>query len=487
MAGCRGILLTTILTQVAICQETVPLENFGLLVPTRSVFVAKGKVQQQVQIFVPAFADLTAYKEQLNSLDAIVTALKEIPGLARNTPQYREVGHILKNIGDSSQLIAAFLGFIHNYYEKDKPAKQGSSCSMNYPEISPTTLAQVVRQVNNLKSKIKLTATSEELAANDNQMLMDTLDHLTKIQEVISDEAEILRARLTTLEELTNKIISGNTLVAIQSRSCVLNGDIEESKLMDCIKSGTGLACTVSISHTINEVTVTLYTPVVYSKVRLSGNHPSQFIVKGESWALLSCEEDLKNPELDSYDFCHYTPIINECSRALDKQDISELTKHCNLIFTDEEEVIFTDYGILVPEKYTSIKILGAPDRIILDKPPLIIRTAGNISLTGEGQEIIIKPPTMFSSEKVIKSWLTEEDKAKLVRSAKISKFVGEIDGPEIADFVFFLLLTIIIPIVAFLCKHAVRPTVFYQVNEDKMRKKENLETNKALIKHGHV
>jgi hypothetical protein len=137
----------------------------------------------------------------------------------------------------------------------------------------------------------------------------------------------------------------------------------------------------------------------------------------GLVWKVLSCPED-KDNTFDNFDHCQQGELKNKCSEQFDTEKIEPYLTHCKFERKVPKTSEITEEGILIQGMDLEIQLLSAindprPEQVT-QKPPLLI-TGNKLSKIMKGEfEEIIYPRADSAQEKILDSWLTEDDILKL-------------------------------------------------------------------------
>jgi hypothetical protein len=124
------------------------------------------------------------------------------------------------------------------------------------------------------------------------------------------------------------------------------------------------------------------------------------------------------NKNLDSFDLCKQVKIESDCVDALGRETIEPYLEKC--YFEKAEPVLsqITMEGVLVQGKDLDIHLLDSltdyrPDKVS-KAPPMLIITNKIVRILKDEFEKTIHPKAQVSAEKIIESWLSEDDIASL-------------------------------------------------------------------------
>jgi hypothetical protein len=266
----------------------------------------------------------------------------------------------------------------------------------------------------------------------------------------VNDVNKKLLDRVNLLEQISNRILDPEVLTAIQAIGCINWAEIEVTKIINSEKISTGLLSTVEVSILDNRIKAQFYSILNYNGIQLSLEGGNYLVKIGSAWKVLLCPED-KDDILDNFDHCQQVELKNKCSEQFESEKLEPYLTHCKFEKRIPKTSEITDEGILIQGMNLEIQLLNAindprPERVT-QKPPLFITGSKLIKIIKRDFEEIVSPRTDSAQEKIIDTWLTEDDISKLKNMVPDEGILTIEDYLEMAGGVLLLVLSILVGI----------------------------------------
>jgi hypothetical protein len=428
-------------------QQTLGQNKLGLVVKNRELQLAKGEQKRQVDITVYVSKTYADYLPFMDKLREHLKTIKAIPGLSNTTTQYQEIGHIIVNIEQEINVIEMGLKTIVKFVDSTNTKTVSSQCTLGWLNYEPSLIENLVKELTVIISGLKTDSTSATLSATKGEY-QDLVITLGEIRGTILIVSQKLLARVNLLEILSNGKLDPEVLTGIQAIGCVPLGEMENSKVLGCEKTSTGLLCTLEIGILEHKTKAVLYTLVNYNGVQLDLEGTDYLVNIENKWKTLSCMEDL-DKSLDSYDNCLQKEWNGECGNVLGQEKLDSYLKHCKFIKKNPSLTEIVDEGILVQGTEVEIELLidltdHRPARLY-QKTPLLISTGKLVRVRQEGYEETAYPRKAVSTDQIITSWLTSDDILELEKQVNGSINLDLEDYLEITGGAFLLLLSVVV------------------------------------------
>jgi hypothetical protein len=440
-----GLLFPTLLQQVTIKVQA----KLGLIYRTKEVSLARSERTRQVDIFVPVTKSYSEYESAVNKTVDIYKKLKAIPGLANTTTQYKEVGHVLESIGTDLKFIEASLKVMTAFKDRNNPKVPSTKCSARWVTYEPNWLESIVKELGVVTKGMNEDSTSATLTANKEEY-KTLVSILKQVSSIVNDVNKKLLDRVNLLEQISNRILDPEVLTAIQAIGCINWAEIEVTKIVNSEKISTGLLSTVEVSILDNRIKAQFYSILNYNGIQLSLEGGNYLVKIGSAWKILLCPED-KDDILDNFDHCQQGELKNKCSEQFDSEKLEPYLTHCKFEKRIPKTSEITDEGILIQGIGLEIQLLNAindprPERVT-QKPPLFITGSKLVKIIKGDFEEIVSPRTDSAQEKILDTWLTEDDISRLENMVPEDGIFTIEDYLEMAGGVFLLVLSILVGI----------------------------------------
>jgi hypothetical protein len=440
----------TVVTLVICLQQVYGQNKLGLVIKNRELQLAKGEQKRQVDITVYVSKTYPDYLPSVNQLRDHLKTIKAIPGLSNTTTQYQEIGHMIVNIEQEINLIELGLKSIINFMNPTNTKTASTQCTLGWPNYDPNLIENLVKELDIIIAGLKTDSTSATLASSrpEYQELVTTLGEIRSTILMVSQK---VLARVNLLEILSNGKLDPEVLTGIQAIGCVPLGEMENSKVLGCEKTNTGLLCTLEVGILENKIKAVLYTLVNYNGVQLDLNGTDYLVNIDNKWKRLSCIEDL-DKSLDSYDNCVQKEWNDQCGAALGQEKLDSYIKHCTFVKKEPILTEIVEEGILVQGTNLEIELLidlmdHRPTRIY-QKTPLLISTGKLVRVRQGEYEETAYPRKGVSTDQIITSWLTPEDIRLLEKQVHDSVNLDLEDYLEITGGAFLLILSVLVGVI---------------------------------------
>jgi hypothetical protein len=395
-------------------------QKLGLIHKTQEIYLARGEDKRQVEILLPVSHTLDEFKVPFNNIKSYFVKIRDIPGLASTTDHYKTVGYLLKQIENDINVLDVSLGVLCSYRDLNNEETLSGKCEITWKNYKPSYLEEYSKILQTLTTGISATSDAAYFTTNQDK-LKDIKALLEQMALLVGQANKAIFDRVKIMDLLSNKKMDAEVLVGIQQKDCTLKGELENSEILSCKKTKDGLLCILEISVLTNQEKVDVYSLINYEGVQLKFEEGNYLVKHGLNWYGLKCEKDL-NEHLDSFDICQQTKLDSDCINAyLD-----------NCLFEKTEPTLsqITMEGILVQGKDLEVQLLDSltdhrPDKIS-KAPPMIIVTNKIVRILKNEFEKTIHPKAQVLTEKIIDSWLTDDD---------ISSLKNKIAIKEILDF----------------------------------------------------
>jgi hypothetical protein len=303
--------------------------------------------------------------------------------------------------------------------------------------------------------------------------------------QLVGQLNNVILERVKIMDLLANKQLDAEVLVGIHQKDCMLKGKLENTEIVSCTKTKEGLLCVLEVTALMEQEKVEVYSLINYDGVQLKIPEGKYLIKMDSTWFGLTCEKDL-NENLDTFDLCKRTKIESDCIEALGREKIDPYLEKCHFEKSEPTLSQITMDGILVQGTDIEVQLLDSltdhrPDKIS-KAPPLLIVTNKIVRVLKNDFEKTIHPKIQVATEKILESWLSEDDISSL-RSKIAMKEILEFDHYE--SIVGAVLISIIALVTGVLCKKQIN--ISKQLNYDiekqtkKSKSKQNLKENKKL------
>jgi hypothetical protein len=459
-------------------------QKLGLIHKTQELSLAKGEDKRQVEILLPVSNSLEEYQAQFKILESHFTKIRDIPGLTSDSEHYDTVSATLSTIDSNLRILALSLEVLTSYRNVQIEGSFEGKCEISWKKYKPSYLDEFSTQLQTLTKDISLTSDEAYFTANPAK-LTEVKSTLEKMNQITAQISNIFLERVKLMDLLANKQISSEVLVGIQQKSCVLKGQLEKTEVLNCKKSKEGLLCVLESTALMEQEKVEVYSLINYDGVQLKIPEGKYLIKMDSTWFGLTCEKDL-NENLDSFDLCTRTKIESDCIEALGREKIDPYLEKCHFEKSEPTLSQITTEGILIQGTDIEVKLLDSltdhrPDKIS-KAPPLLIVTNKIVRVLKNDFETTIHPKIKVATEKLIESWLSDDDVSSL-KSKIAMKEILEFDHYE--SIVGAVLISIIALITGVLCKKQIN--ISKQLNYDvekqakKSKSKQNLKENKKL------
>jgi hypothetical protein len=264
----------------------------------------------------------------------------------------------------------------------------------------------------------------------------------------------------------------------------MLKGELENTHILNCQKTNQGLLCLLESTVFTDYQKFDAYSLINYKGIQLK--FEGDYLVKqGSEWGVLQCENNL-NQELDLFDSCQYVKLDSDCSSVLKRETIKPFLDNCVFEKITPKISEITKNGVLVQGENLEVQLLDTltdyrPDKIY-EAPPMLIATNKIVRVIQNNFEETIHPKNLVTSEKIMTTWLSDEDIKSLENKMKIN---------EILDFDYYtdiggaLVLSLVILVLGFVFKK--QREISQKVNNDvegqakKAKAKLNLKENKRI------
>ena len=482
-------ILTIICLTNLIPYSTGEPEALGLVHHVGPVTVSNTQLKQQVKLIVPITNKISEFEPHLTEITNLVGKIMLIPALNNETKSYKAFESLLSSIKHELPLLESTIKHILLHRDLSKERTPFTGCTIRWKNIKPQILYDLSKQITTVTANLKWDAKDTDYTSTPTEYFK-AHTAVAYVHEFITDASLVLLDRIKLLESFLNKNVNEETMAALGANGCIENAQYEKAKILSCQKNSLGVDCLIEVTALTNQMPYEFYTPVSYKGIQLTTNDPKEFLVKNAQgkWYVLDCKLDDDNL-IDPFDFCEATAYKNKCSDNLDKTDFSILLSNCNFTKNEAESYIDSENGVLIQKDFEKIKLKdwdeNVKDVVLSDEPPFLIQTSKILELNDNGAKIVINPISNNTEEKIILSWLSDDNIKDLENKIFKEDLIEELDYGAYIDLALILIVTIIIPVIGFLVKAYSNVNMPNNFDEKKrvQQAKNNLKQNKNVLK----
>jgi hypothetical protein len=428
-------------------QQVLGQSKLGLIVKNRELQLYKGERIRQVEILIPVLKPYTEYEPQVNKTIDLYKKIKALPALIESSPQYKEIGHILERTNQNIKVMEVNLMAISRYRDNNNNKKPSTTCTVQWISYDPKMIGSLVKELELITQDLKTESTSTTLATNaaEYKELIVIIERVANAVEVTSKQ---ILDRTNLLENLSNKQLDPEILTGLQARGCITTAELENSKVLICETTTSGLLCSIEVKILDDKYTAQTYSLVNYQGIQIDLNGSNYLVRTDSKWKTLYCVGDFDNT-LDSYDKCVLQDLSEQCSNALTEQKIGPYIQHCKFVKRIPKLTEIVEEGILVQGLDLEIELLDnimdhKPERLY-QKPPVLISTNKLVRVRQGEHEETTYPLKTVSTNQIITSWLTSDDILELEKQVNSSINLDLEDYLEITGGAFLLLLSVVV------------------------------------------
>jgi len=465
--------------------------RLGLVQRVREIEVSEGKNLQQVTSFIPITHSYSDYESELNAINTEIDKYAEIPvfKVTPRTAAYKTIGHLITEVGQHFQAIKKGLGMIPQYRDTTDTSSYTNTCLLEWKQITPTEVGEVAKEITVYNQAVKMDSTQESFTTTPKDYY-NTAEGIGKVRQTLHRLRERITDRLMLLEDLTHEKVNADLALSIQTLGCVESSKMEQLSIGMCNKIGTGLYCTVNVEYLVNSKQYTWYIPVNYNGIQWYGETATDILVHTNQgrWGLLKCED--KDGRPDIFDYCKFTDYNNDCSKEFSNTKIDKILTHCNFSRSEAKLSTLTEWGYLVQGQGLRIKTRDTRSGTYQDlreQTPVLLRTPREIIIQDGENTVTLKPAFTETDEVINYSWLSDKDVTALEGQVSYTEFQAEIDSEDYIDLVLVILMSIVVPAIAVICKKQCQNMDQWEekINLAKLKKiqRRNLKDNRKVMK----
>jgi hypothetical protein len=401
----------------------------------------------------------------------------------------RHTNYIIKQYSRVTTEISELLGYSSKIESKIKQY----DCEIVLSGVKKDFVQAFKADVTSTIGYIKLTATKDELLANDQQGYKNLLTHIFRLKTIITDFRKEILKYAHTLDMLTANRLNPDVLWYTQSVLCVKDFEEEFYTLKRCEKTTTGLECIIQIEIDNEYKYFDLYTPVSYNLHQLKLPSNNYVVREDNRWGELQCTDRLREEqEIIAVDTCTFKPDTKSCLTSIEKRNFHEITKNCEFEFKIPNPIIQTDDGFLIQSKDLTIREKEADKSKVLDNDvPYFLKTGNKIIMSVHGMEKTYEPREKQAVRTILRTFLTEYQINSLtalqrLQNMEISHFYFEY---QIYFGISITLVLIIIIVVICKLKWSViqqRIAIRHQRQETARVRNSNYRLNRTLLRTGN-
>jgi hypothetical protein len=301
---------------------------------------------------------------------------------------------------------------VYNFKDATATRKPESECKYTHTEVA---LSDMTTQVANVKTSfghIGTTWTLESIKIDPTKdlILRTAMLSLSAATDVLTESFNEL---FSVVDTLSSSKMPEAARGMYHTAPCI--GVLMEEKIvvLDCFPSPTGFMCDLEIQAPLKVVDITELYPVYFNGIRLVGHTIyDRFIsVTGtHEIKLLRCDHYSFNEE--DLPSCHTDDLEDDCERALQKNSIEDVIKHCK--FLEETPPSYrqtkTDaFLIQGSDLFISHEVKGAYIPLTVPEPPIIILSPNALKIRKDLEEWILTPSDTTVALLIVSSLLTPD------------------------------------------------------------------------------
>jgi len=305
-------------------------------------------------------------------------------------------------------------------------------------------------------NKISRDWTAAELDG-EKKLLLDT--YIMEYNS-IGEKWRVLTEKAThLLEKVVQKEFPEELSLAVEELTCVQDSTLEKIKVLEAKKSTDKVILELEIVAPTEENVVTKLVHVPYNGFVLkqptsTGKYVRKIGGTNTLWNLECVDTEVLSEESP---LCNLEAIDTPCTQALGRNDLDSALWSCT--YTKDKDPVHIrriyDEGVLIT---TTEYGIADGNKVIYTRPPIVIYTNQQITLTKSSEEIIFPPRVNFTTQKVIPSLLTMVQQTLVQTRGSISDFWENINYTEYMNYLSWALqlLTLPLPLVGLIitCRH---------------------------------
>jgi hypothetical protein len=469
--------------------EIDSVNTFTFLVEGEKLqYTTKSKVDRVTYDIAIPFT-LAEIKSIVVDYDGFIKSWANFPAFAdqesESVLQYMSLSSdATRNILEINTLITEVMHF------KTPPSarKAESDCIYSHEKLSMTYIQAQYLNVKNAFDKLDKTWTLATIKATVSQELMLRTVMLT-LTDATGDLKEGLSEVLSTMDTLASNIFPPVARGRYHSASCIGLLFEEAVTVLDCFSSTVGYTCNLEIRTPLTIMEGTEYFPVHYADIRLRGEKADQRFIKitgHPTYQILSCDAYLFNSE--NIPACSVLPLMEECEKALQINDIAQSIKHCKFVKEIPHPVVQASKGTFLIQG-NDIQVSQQQKNEYIPIPvtvtPLVILSPTTLKITQRDQEYIMSSITKTAALTIYKSALSQKDIQSLESQYYYQVLLDDMDSEDHMRHTILLLQLILYPLaLAGLALGVKARKQFMKKVLEKNEKHKKYKSNKLIMKN---
>ena len=360
--------------------------------------------------------------------------------------------------------------YLVKYKQQTLPYVAGT-CAKDIIFFQKTELQRLKVNLEFRFSYISSTWTGASIKENINQQEV-LMSFISTFNAGMTELSTTVSATVQILESLNDNIFPAHLLG--EEKGCRTGKGLEGElfEIQSCFGHAEGFSCLTKVSQPLSFTKVIKYHPVSYGNIRLIGESKDHLFFKNVDTNMLFGSICDKVETL--HPTCTTEEIPSQCRLALTDKRTEEIIIHCNFsIWEDAPTYVPLERGGFLIQRADNIQ---AGTQIINDNLPIIVYSAGVVTVSVEKKEIYLYPDTVIPVTHTVKSLVTPQMVKEITDKLYWSDFTNSIDSEDYIDYTLIGLQILALPFILYgFIKSCRLPAIRSTKNEKRKIYKENI------------